>query len=117
VIGETGGELGRHIAIVLRVGTLAAVVALAAGYVIVAAGGASAPAGSSVLERLGDGPGDALLVIGLLALTLTPLVAVLGATIDLVRAGERTRAMTAALVVVLLLVALVAAASLTGQAS
>jgi uncharacterized membrane protein len=107
--------LGRDIARVLRVGTLLAVACIAIGYAIELASGDSGPGPIGVLALLGHGGGDAILAVGLLALTLTPLVAVTVAAVDLARAGERVRAATALGVAVLLVIALAVAAIIGGS--
>jgi len=109
-------ELGRGIAAVLRIGTVVAVVAIAGGLVIASVAGGPGPGPSALTELLRLGGGDAFIGAGMLALTLTPPAALVVAAFALRRAGERSRAVTAVAVFMLLIASLVAAA-LIGAAS
>jgi hypothetical protein len=109
-----GPELGPPIALTLRVGTLLAVAGIGIGYVLVALGGESAS--GPIVELIAGGGAGAILGAGILALTLTPLVAVGVAAVVLARRGERGRALVALLAFGLLLSSL-AAAALLGASS
>ncbi len=102
-------ELGRGIAAVLRGGTLLSVAGVVIGLGLAIVAGGAGPGPTPVLDMLRHGGGDALTGAGLLALTLTPPASLVVAAVALARAGERTRALTAAVVLVLILASLVAA--------
>ena len=105
-------DIGLPIARTLRIGTLLAVVCIGAGYVLEAFTGRSAS--GSIVELIGDGGVGALIGVGFLALTLTPLAAVAVAAVLLARRREAGRALAASLAFGLLLASLVAAALLGG---
>ena len=100
------------VASVLRWGTIVAVVAAGLGLAWALAAGASAQTDRSVLELIGDGGPDALIAIGLLALTLVPIAALAAAAVVFARAGERRSLLVTLGVLLLLLVSLLAAAFL-----
>jgi len=104
------------IAGVLRVGTIVAMAAVAAGFVLAIAIGGDGPGPTPVVELLGGAPADLLIAVGLLGLTSIPVVVVGVAAVGLARGGERTRAATAA-VVLLLLLASLAGALIIGASS
>jgi uncharacterized membrane protein len=100
------------IAAVLRLGTLAAVVAIGIGYLMLLASG-DAPGTQPLLELLPDGGGGAVVGIGLFVLTVLP-VAVLGvAAIGFWRRGERREMALSLLVMTLLVAGAVAGAIVT----
>lgn len=103
-------ELGRRIAIVLRVGTLLAMAGIGVGWVAALFTGDEAPGPTPVVELIGALNADALIGIGLLGLTLIPVGALMVAVPPLARSGERSRALTAVGVLVLLGASLVVAA-------
>jgi len=107
-------QLGRTIALVLRLGTLGAVIGLAAGFGLGLLGGEPGPGPTPLVTAIVDGGPDALMAAGLLILTLTPPAALAAAGIVLYRAGERRRAVVAGLVVFLLAASL-GVAALIGQ--
>ena len=107
-------ELGRRIALVLRVGTLLAMVGIGAGWVAALFIGEDAPGPTPVVDLIGGMGADALIGIGLLGLTLIPVAALVVAVPPLARSGERSRALTAVGVLVLLGASLVVAALVGG---
>jgi hypothetical protein len=107
-------QLGRMIALVLRLGTLGAVVGLAAGFGLGLLDGGEGPGPTPLVTAIRSGGPDALMAAGLLILTLTPPAALAAAGIVLHRAGERRRAIVAGAVVVLLAASL-GVAALIGQ--
>lgn len=113
--GAVGGELGRSIASVLRGGTLAALAATVAGFLLGLLDGSDGPGPQPVIEGIVGGGPDALISAGLLILTLTPAAALAAASLVLHRSGERRRALVAGLVLLLLLASL-AVAALVGTA-
>lgn len=105
-------SLGDGIARVLRIGTLLAVGATAAGMIAALVSADPAPGHTPIVDLIGGGGADALISIGLLALTLIPVVALGVAVVAFARFGERSRAWTAAGVMILLVGSLVVAAIL-----
>jgi hypothetical protein len=81
---------------------LLAVLGIGAGYALALAGGPADPGGTPVVEAIGRGGPDALIGVGLIALTVTPLAALAAAALVLARAGERGPAAMAAFVALLL---------------
>jgi len=106
-------DIGPPIARTLRIGTLLAVVCMGAGYLLEALTGQSAT--GSIVDLIGNGGAGALIGLGFLALTLTPLAAAAVAAALLARRRERGRALAASLAFGLLLASLVAAALLGGS--
>ena len=110
------GQLGRRIALTLRVGTLAAMALIGIGFVAGLAG-AGTPAGPTPLtEMIGGGGADALVGIGLLALTLIPGVVLAICAVTLWPLGERRNAI-ASLVALALLAGSLVIAVVLGAAS
>lgn len=107
---QAGRDLGRAIASVLRAGTLTALVAAAAGFALAVVGGSAGPGPQPLVTGIRGGGPDALIALGLLALTLTPPVALAVAAHGLWRNGERRHAVTGTVVVLLLLASLAVAA-------
>ena len=107
-------ELGPRIALVLRAGTLLAMAAIGAGWVAALFAGDEAPGPTPVVELIRALGADALIGIGLLGLTLIPVGALMVAVPPLARSGERSRALTAAGVLLLLGASLVVAAVIGG---
>lgn len=108
-----GRRLGRGVARTLRIGTLVAVTAIAAGFVAALQSG-SGPGPTPFAELVQLGGADALIGAGLLALTLIPVVALAVAGYELARAGEWRRGAAAAATLGLLLTALVAGVLIAG---
>lgn len=104
-----GRRLGRGVARTLRIGTLVAVTAIAAGFAAALQSG-SGPGPTPFADLVQLGGADALIGAGLLALTLIPVLALIVAAVELARAGERNRAAAAAGVLVLLAASLGVAA-------
>ena len=101
--------VGEGLAAVLRVGTVVAILTIAIGFVVASMTGLPSRGGRPLVEIvLGAGP-DAPIAVGLLALTLLPVVAIAYVTWHFARAGERGRALTALAVLGLLLAGLVIA--------
>lgn len=112
----SGRDLGPGVAAVLRVGTLLAVAAVAAGLAAALLGAGPAPGPTPVLDLLAGGGADAIIAAGLLGLTLIPVAALGVALVALLGSGERSRAALTAVVLVLLASSL-AVAVLIGAAS
>lgn len=104
------GQLGARLARVLRIGTLLAVVVIAAGLAASLLFGPEGPGPTPVVELLGAGAADALIGAGLLGLTLIPVVALAVAAATLAAEGERPAAGAATVVLLLLVASLVVAA-------
>jgi hypothetical protein len=111
-MGRDGTGLGRTIAAVLRGGTIIAVLGIGAGFGLAILDGAGSPGPTPVIDAIRGGGPDALIGLGLLVLTLTPLVALAAAALILARSGELRPAGMAAVVVVLLAGSLALAAAL-----
>lgn len=110
------GRLAEGLAAILRVGTVVAVLTIAIGFVVASMTGLPSRGGRPLVDViLGAGP-DAPIAVGLLALTLLPVVAIAYVAWHLARVGETSRALTA-LSVLALLVAGLAVAVLVGSAS
>jgi uncharacterized membrane protein len=109
-------RLGRKVAAVLRVGTLAAVTAVAVGYVLALASGAPSRGARPLPELIGAADGDAMAAIGLLGLTLLPLGVLAVAARSFHVAGER-RYLVACLATLCLLVASLLVAAFVAPSS
>lgn len=107
--------LGRWVAAVLRVGTLCAVLLVAVGYAWSAVAGQPRRGARPLLGEIAEGGGDGVTALGLLALTLIPILVLGAAAIAFRRAGERRMA-AAAVAVGTLLIASLVAATLIGPA-
>ncbi len=112
----SGRDLGPGVAAALRVGTLLAVAAVAAGLIAALLGADPTPGPTPVLDLLAGGGADAIIAAGLLGLTLIPVAALGVALAAFVGSGERSRAALTAVVLVLLASSL-AVAVLIGAAS
>lgn len=98
----------------LRTGTLVAVAAVGAGYLLALISGGDGPGGRPVLDLVSSGSPDALIAIGLLALTFLPL-AVLGvAAWTFLASGERRYLVASTATLLLLAGSLVVAAIVAG---
>lgn len=98
------------VAAVLRIGTIVAVVATGIGFVwSLASASERPPAHSTVLDLIAAGGPDGLVAVGLLALTLVPIGALVAAGWVFATAGERRPLLVTAGVLVLLLGSLVTA--------
>jgi uncharacterized membrane protein len=106
--------LSGGIAAVLRIGTLAAMAAVAVGYLLLLASG-DEPGAQPLLELLGGGGGGAVIGIGLLALTLLPAAVLAVAALGFHRRGERRHALVALVVLGLLGAGLVAGVLVTAS--
>ena len=104
------------VAAMLRGGTIVAVVAIGLGLAWALVADTTAPTNLTVVDLIAAGGPDALLAIGLLALTLVPIVALLAAAWVFARSGERRGLVVSVAVLVLLLVSLVASAALGASA-
>lgn len=102
-----GRRLGRGVARTLRIGTLVAVTAIAAGFVAALQSGPG-PGPTPFVELVELGGADALIGVGMLVLTLIPVFALAIAGYELARAAEWRRVAAAAATLGLLLTALVA---------
>lgn len=109
----TSGELGRWVAALLRYGTLGAMALVAGGWAWSALADQDPRGARPVLAQIAEGGGDGVTALGLLALTLVPIVVVGAAALGLRRAGEQGRALTAIGVGILLVASLVVAAVVT----
>jgi hypothetical protein len=101
--------LGAGIAAVLRVGTLAAIAAIGIGYLLLLASGED-PGSPSLVHLVQGGGAPALVGLGLLALTLLPMVVLGVAVAGFQQLGERRLVLTSAIVLILLVVILATAA-------
>lgn len=108
-------ELGLWVAWVLRAGTLVAMALVVVGSVWSTAAGQAHPKAAPVLEEIAGGGGDAVTAVGLLTLTLVPVVMLVAAALALARAGERRMAITTGVVALLLVGALVTAAAIAAS--
>lgn len=102
--------LARWIATVLRLGTLAAVAVIAAGLGWATIGGQPRSGTRPVIEEIGAGGGDGVTAIGLLALTLLPILMLCVAAAAFGGARERRMVVTTLGVGGLIVASLVAAA-------
>lgn len=100
------------IAAVLRLGTLAAVVAIAIGYLMLLASG-DAPGTQPLLELLPAGGGGAVVGIGLFGLTMLPVAVLTVAAVGFWRRGEQREMALSLLVLALLVGGAVAGAIVT----
>jgi hypothetical protein len=100
------------VATVLRGGTIVAVMAIGLGLAWALVAGTVAPEKRTVVELLGGGGPDALIAIGLLALTLVPIASLVGVAWVLGRSGERRTVVVTCAVLLLLLASLLAAATI-----
>ena len=107
------GEIGRWVAALLRYGTLGAMALVGGGWAWSALAGQGPRGPRPVLTQIAQDGGDGVTALGLLALTLVPIVVVGAAALGLHRAGERARAFTAIGVGILLVASLVVAAVVT----
>ena len=109
----TSGEIGRWIAALLRYGTLGAMGLVATGWAWAALAGQDPRGARPVVAQIAEGGGDGATALGLLALTLVPIVVVGAAALGLRRAGERGRSLAAIGVGILLVASLAVAAAFT----
>lgn len=116
-----GTPLGRWIAGTLRLGTLAAVLALGVGLVASILGGDAGRAGRGGARPIGDvvaaGGAEAVLAGGMLTLAGLPLAVLAVTAAGFARAGERRRALTTLVVLALLAASLMAGIALAPSAS
>lgn len=112
--GRVGGF--GAVAALLRIGTLAAVVAIGVGLAWALMTATPAATDMTVMELIANGGPDALIAIGLLGLTAIPIAAVGAAAVVFARLGERRSLIVAAGVLVLLVVSLVASAVIGASA-
>ena len=110
VVPPTRPELGRWVAWILRAGTLAAIALVVVGYGWAAVAGQAHPRAAPVLDEVAGGGGDAVTAVGLLTLTLVPVVVLVVAGIAFARSGERRMAVTTGVVALLLVGSLATAA-------
>lgn len=108
----TRPALGRWVARILQLGTLAAIALVAIGYGWAVLAGDAHLEPAPVLDAIRHGGGDAVTALGLLTLTLVPVGVVAAAAASFLRAGERRMAATAIVVMLLLLGSLATAAVL-----
>lgn len=113
---EGRGRLAEGLAGILRVGTVVAVLTIAIGFIVASMTGLPSQGGRPLVDVILDAGPDAPIAVGLLTLTLLPVVAIAYVAWRLARVGEMARALTA-LAVLALLVAGLAIAVLVGSAS
>lgn len=101
--------LGSWIAAVLRFGTLSAVGLVAVGVALVTVGDEPGMGPQPLTDVVGRAGGDAVIGIGLLALTVMPIVVLGVAASAFARGGERRMASLSLLVFALLVATLVVA--------
>lgn len=104
-------RLGPRIAAILRLGTLAAIAAVAGGWVLGLVGGGDGPGARPIDELLAEGGADALAAGGLLLLTLLPFGVLLTAAHTFWADGERRYLVASLITVALLAASLVVAAT------
>jgi hypothetical protein len=104
------------VAAVLQGGTILSVVAIAIGLVWAVLTGSEAPVDETAVELIAHGGPDAVIAVGLLALTLIPVAMLLAAASVLAELRERRPLVVTALVVLLLVASLVAAALIGASA-
>jgi hypothetical protein len=109
-----GGELGRGIAAILRVGTVLSVLTIGIGFVVASMTGLPSKGGRPLTDFLTASGPDTPIAVGLLALTLLPLVAIGFAARIFASSGERHRLVMALVVIALLVGSLVVAAVIGG---
>jgi hypothetical protein len=102
------------IAIVLRGGTLLAVVAITAGFVLGLVGAVPAPGSQPVLDLIQHAGPDAITAAGLLGLTLLPLGVLGVAAFSFGTSGERRYLISSLVTLALLVGSLFVAALLAG---
>jgi len=105
-----------RVAAVLQGGTIVAVVAIAIGLAWALLSGSDAPAHETAVELIAQGGPDAVIAIGLLALTLIPVAMLLASASVFAQSRER-RPLVVTMVVVLLLVASLVAAAVIGASA
>jgi Protein of unknown function (DUF1634) len=98
----SGGRLGRGIAAILSIGTVLAVLVVGIGFAVASMTGLPSEGARPLTDYLVDTGPDTPIAVGLLALTLLPLIAVGFAARAFAAGGER-RHLGAALVVLALL--------------
>lgn len=114
--GRDGGDLGRGIAAILRVGTVIAVIVIGVGFVVASMTGLPSQGGRPLTDFVTNGGPDAPIAVGLFGLTLLPLITLGYAARVFARGGERGRLATTLVVIALLGTSLLVA-SLIGPAS
>lgn len=101
--------VGEGIAAVLRYGTVLAIAFVGSGYLIALVGGAARTGPRAATGLIADGGPSALVAIGLLGLTLIPVVMLGTAAVGLALLRERRMAIASVVVSILLLGALATA--------
>ncbi len=101
--------VGEGISAVLRLGTIVAIAFIGTGYLIAMVGGDARTGPRSATDLISEGGPSALVAIGLLGLTLIPVVMLATAAVGLALLRERRMATASVVVVVLLLGALATA--------
>lgn len=114
-MSSQGSGLGRAVASVLRVGTMAAAAVTAAGYLLALLSPASGPGARPWTDLIVAGGPDTLIAVGLLGLSLIPVLALAVAASVLWRHGERSRASIGGGVLLLLVASFVVAAAIGGS--
>lgn len=108
-------ELGEGIAAILRVGTILAVLVIGFGFLIASMTGLPSRGARPLTEYVVRTGPDTPIAIGLVGLTLLPLMVLVYAARGFARTGERERLVTT-LVVIALLVASLLVSFLVGPA-
>lgn len=109
-------ELGEGIAAILRIGTILAVLVIGIGSLVASMTGLPSTGARPLTDYLTRTGPDAPIAVGLLGLTLIPLVVLAYAARGFARSGEREHFVTT-LVVATLLVASMAVAIVIGPAA
>lgn len=107
--------LGGAVAAVLRAGTLATAGITALGYLVALLSPAPGPGAEPWAELIVAGGPDTLIAVGLLGLSLIPVVALAAAVSVLWRRGEPSRALVGGGVLLLLVASLVVAVAVGGS--
>jgi uncharacterized protein DUF1634 len=101
--------LGQGIAAILRVGTVLAVLVIGIGFVVASMTGLPSRGGRPLTEYVTRSGPDAPIAVGLLGLTLLPIIVLVYAARWFAESGERDRLVTTLVVLGLLVASLVVA--------
>ena len=107
--GGTRRELGEGIAAILRIGTVVTVLVIGVAFIVASMTGLPSRGGRPLTEYVTRSGPDAPIAVGLLALTLLPLIVLAYAARSFARTGERDRLITTIVVLALLVGSLVVA--------
>jgi uncharacterized membrane protein len=100
-------ELGEGIAAILRVGTILAVLIIGIGFLVASMTGLPSRGARPLTDYVTRTGPDTPIAIGLVGLTLLPLIVLVYAARAFARSGERERLVTTLIVIALLVASLV----------